>query len=527
MYQSAVSSTGGGSSAVLPATEPLGNFNTGDIAQPSSRDTPVSQWATEDLIFSLGVDPIVVRIHTPPSDTRHGESHVTTAAPERVLSPVESFTAQGETLGLSVSIGVMACALRACHIRMLLEMLDYCGTKDPGVNPRNPETTPNSPMLPCGLHAILNIRGIVTLLISDTLGREVSSLQAFFHHPLVPPKLPQTYLRVMLENVSGSLDLSGVPGNETDASAPTSSITSNVSLSNFLIFLYKSSRNADMDESQVALPLLITDHYLHSQYVVSQCRPQFSSIPVPAQSLSEVTLPVFEVVDWNAVKLEGGSSKLSTWRERPTAARDQLVQSPSSKSSALPTSPKPTTALLSEGTEKLSPSSALTFTTHVSPATTRSGSSTDITVQIAPLHIFFDVDVMLEGSGILKFFDEIVASDGSPTRDVSETSPWPDSLDNAEEEDSASDDELDVVNVPSMTSKQLERERERRRLERLVLEDLDLDIDYRTGAPSSRQRPHKKKGKNAMLKVYENVTCRLIIYLTLLFFSPNQNRRLT
>lgn len=510
MYQSAVSTTGG--SSVLPALGTLADFNTGDIAQPSSRDhalgnrdTPAPHWATEDLIFSVGADPILIRLQTPSSYTRHDVAHAATVAAEGVSPPMEKIMAQDEALSLNVSIGVMACALRACHIRMLLGMLNYCGAKDASISPQNPEATPSSPMLPCGLHANLNIRGIVILLISDALGQEVPSLQAFFQYPLIPPRLAPTYLRVLLENVSGSLDLPGAPGNEGDASAPVSLITSNISLSNFSIFIYRSSRSANMDDSQVALPLLITDHHLHNQYVVSHCRPCFSSIPVPAQALSEVTLPVFEVVDWTAAKLARGSSKLSTWRVKSTAGKDQQVQSPSSKSSALPTSPKPTAALLSDG---LSHSSALTFTAHVSPASARSGSLTNIIVRIAPLHVFFDVDIMLEGSGMLDFLDEVLASDGSPTRDVSDTPPWPSSPDSAEEEGSSSNDELDVLNAPSMTPRQFERERERKRLERLVLEDLDLDIDYRTGAPSSRQRPHNKRAKNTF-KVYENVIHQL------------------
>lgn len=504
MYQSAVSTTGGGSSAVLPAAlEPIGNFHTGDIVQPSSgnRDTLTPHWTTGDLIFSMGADPIVVRLQTPPSSQRHDVAHPASVEPEGVSPPAENIVAQDEALCLSVSIAVMSCALRACHVRMLLDMLDYCGAKDASVSPQNPEATPSSPILPCGLHASLNIRGIVILLVSEVLDQEVPSLEAFFQNPLIPPRLPSTYLRVLLENISGSLDLSGASGNETDASAPIPAMTSNIFLSNLSIFMYHSSRSAK-DESQAALPLLITDHHLHNQYVVSHCRPSFSSTPVPAQSLSEVTLPVFEVVDWTAAKLAGGTSKLSTWRVKSTAGKDQQVQSPPSKSSALPTSPQPTVATLLS--DKVSPSSALTVTASVSPASARSGSSTDITVRIAPLHVFFDVDIMLEGGGMLKFLEEILAQ-GSPTRDAAEMSQWPDPLDNAEEEDSTSNDELDVLNAPFMTQKQLERERERKRLEKLVLDDLELGIDYRTGAPSSRQRLHNKRAKNPTPKVDENV----------------------
>ncbi|KAG1737958.1 hypothetical protein EDB19DRAFT_1984362 [Suillus lakei] len=72
----------------------------------------------------------------------------------------------------------------------------------------------------------------------------------------------------------------------------------------------------------------------------------------------------------------------------------------------------------------------------------------------------------------------------------------PSSLGDTDEEDSGSDDE---INIPVMTPRQLKRACERRCLERLVLKDLDLDIDYRTRAPS-RQRPHSKRATNAKLK---------------------------
>jgi autophagy-related protein 2 len=385
---------------------------------------------------------------------------------------------------------------------MLLEMLNYCGSKDAGTAPKHPETTPSPPALPCGLHASLNIRGIATLLITEALDQEVPSLEAFFQSPLIPPRLPSTYLRVLLENVTGSLDLSGAPGNQAD-SAHTSPITSNILLSNLSVFMYYTSGTVDKDTAQVSLPLLITDQRLHDQYIVNHCRPSFSSTTVPAQPLSEVTLPTFEVVDWTALKLAGGSSKLSTWRVKSSTGKDQPVHSPPSKASAFPTSPKPPTAALlsEEELEELSLSSAITFTARVTPATTRSRSLTDILVRIVPLHVFFDVDIMLEGGGMIKFLDEVLAVEGYPTRDASDTFQGRSSLDDTEEEDSASDDELDT---PFITPKQLERERERKRLERLVLEDLDLDIDYRTGAPA-RQRPHSKRVTNAKLKVDESV----------------------
>ncbi|KAG1832558.1 hypothetical protein DFJ58DRAFT_823126, partial [Suillus subalutaceus] len=501
MYQSAVSTAG--CSSTTPR-EPLGNFGTGDITQPRSCDhiagnresAHVPHWATEDLVFSVGADPIVVRLQTPPGYTKHDVAHPSTL---EIVSPHTEDIAvkQDETLCLSVSVGIMSCALRACHVRMLLEMLNYCGSKNAGTTPQHPETTPSPPTLQCGLHASLNIRGIVTLVITEALDQEAPSLEAFFQSPLIPPRLPSTYLRVLLENVTGSLDLSGAPGNKTDATY-ISPITSNILLSNLSVFMYHTSRTVEKDAAQLSLPLLITDHRLHNQYIVSHCRPLFSSITVLAQPLSEVTLPTLEVVDWTAVKLAGGSSKLSTWRVKSSTGKDQLVHSPPSKFSAFPTSPKPpTAALLSEEEFKeLSLSSAITFTARVTPATTRSGGLTDILVRIAPLHVFFDVDIMLEGGGVLKFLDEVLAVEGSPTRDASDTSQGRSSLDDTEEEDSASDDEL---NTPFITPKQLERERERRRLERLVLEDLDLDIDYRTGAPA-RQRPHSKRVTNTKHK---------------------------
>ncbi|KAG1753407.1 hypothetical protein EDB19DRAFT_1669210 [Suillus lakei] len=408
MYQSAVSTTGCGSSAIPPALEPLGNLDTGDMAQPHSFDhtTHVPHWATEDLVFSVGADPIVIRLQTPPSYTKHDVAHAPT--PEIVSPPTENIT-------------------------------------DADTTPQHPGVASSSPILPCGLHASLNIRGIVTLLISEALDQEVPSLECIFSHTFLP-------------------------------------ITSNIFLSNLSVFMYHSSRNVDKDAAQVSLPLLITDHHLHNQYI----------------PLSEVTLPTFEVVDWTAVKLAGGSSKLSTWRVKSSTGKDRLVHSPPSKPSALPTSPKPPTAALSreEELEELSLSSAITFTARVFPATTRSGDLTDILVRIAPLHVFFDVDIILEGGGMLKFLDEVLAVEESPARDVSDASQGPSSLDDTEEEDLGSDDEL---NIPFMTPKQLERERERRRLERLVLEDLDLDIDYRTSAPS-RQRPYSKRATNLKLK---------------------------
>ncbi|KAG2144870.1 hypothetical protein BD769DRAFT_1661009 [Suillus cothurnatus] len=412
MYQSAVSTTG--CSSAIPL-EPLGTFVTEDMTQPRSCDhiagsresAHVPHWATEDLVFSVGADPIVVRLQTPPSYTKHDVAHASTL--ETVSPPTENIAVkQDETLCLNVSVGVMSCALRACHVRMLLEMLNYCGSKDAGTAPKHPETTPSPPALPCGLHASLNIRGIATLLITEALDQE------------------------LLENVTGSLDLSGAPGNQAD-SAHTSPITSNILLSNLSVFMYYTSRTVDKDTAQSLSPIFLFDNRS------------------------------------GAAAFRRGSSKLSTWRVKSSTGKDQPVHSPPSKSSAFPTSPKPpTAALLSEEEhEELSLSSAIAFTT----------------LRIVPLHVFFDVDIMLEGGGIIKFLDEVLAVEGYSTRDASDTFKGV----------------VHWMTQKRRIQQQLERERERKRLERLVLEDLDLDIDYRTGAPA-RQRPHSKRVTNAKLK---------------------------
>jgi autophagy-related protein 2 len=100
-----------------------------------------------------------------------------------------------------------------------------------------------------------------------------------------------------------------------------------------------------------------------------------------------------------------------------------------------------------------------------------------VEVVVEPLHIFLDLD--LATSGFLAFLDELADQVESPTP--------PSVHDDYASEDS---DEETPPASPQARRSVKEQERERRRLEKMVLEDLDLDLDYR---PNKNRPPKRSK----------------------------------
>jgi autophagy-related protein 2 len=115
----------------------------------------------------------------------------------------------------------------------------------------------------------------------------------------------------------------------------------------------------------------------------------------------------------------------------------------------------------------------------------------DVIVKIAPLHVFVDLTMAMSGDGALSFLEDVL--DSSSKDNVTCESPLTD------EQDCTSDDDNESGNTPPATPSVPaagNREQERRRLERLVLEDLNLDIDYgQKGLSKSIRVPRLRTGQ--------------------------------
>ncbi|KAJ6502482.1 hypothetical protein C8R45DRAFT_818480 [Mycena sanguinolenta] len=419
------------------------------VPPPPISEPPEPISSLSEVIFSLG-DPLVIRLQTP--------------IPHRVeQSPTGEGTTETEAIKLSLEVGVIGCALRAWHLRGAIDLLDILtkflqSTKSSSSSAHELPST-STPIQSLGISVQMKMRGVVLIILPAALpGTEPHPMADFFSRPLVPPKLPQSYLRVHLENMS-ALFSQQASASSSDANAFT------FSLSDVSAFVFHKSSAEDPVLS--ASPLLITDHYLCTQYPSSHLHPS-SSDPQ-----SNSPLPSFEVIDWTDATHKSVGMKVSHWRTKVKPKSGKLRRESRIEASTSPTLDSPAAV------GQLPP--AISVTQKRSIHKQRSPAITVVEVVLEPLQFFLDLD--LAASGLLGFLDELTdqLQPSTPKR----------ANDDFSSEDS---DEETPPATPTARKSVKEQEKERRRLEKMVLQDLDLDLEY--GA-LNKSRPKKSKRRKA------------------------------
>lgn len=482
------------------------------------------RFAEGDVILSFGPSPTVIRLTTPsPAGSNPGE----TSFPEGSQIPTGSATS--ENLEFSMSIGVIACALQAWHIHALLALADNWSLQQPtrttlAVNMVPNVSTPTRPLAGLGLDGALHVRGIVLLLLPPasptTDMTRLSAMTVYFGRPLVPPSLPHGYVRLHLEGMSAAMSFSAPGGPVTSASASARArarsdggvstsatlFSSSLSLSDISLFVFYGNLTSMAEGELHTSPLLITDHNLPFQYS-STHHPDHQ-----AKNEDNPCLPTFEVTDWTHEKQRRNGPKVSVWRsklERKFGKPDNVRQGLSHGSQ----SSSPSKVRVGEGDTEdatlLSPAIMVNAKrTNVPRNVDKSYTVDEVEVKVVPLHIFMDLGQALRYDGVLAFLDEVVGSDVDASR-------------SAKFDNDRSDDEVDGVddyrNTPPATPRAhdlREREMERRRLERLILEDLDLDFDYRGN--QSKPRGGAVKGQEKRKVCVPRKSCHAT-YLMRLF----------
>jgi autophagy-related protein 2 len=468
-----------------------GPENVGRV-RPSPRISIPQQELVEDVIISFGSQPLVIQLQTPsPRTVPHeqapqgGAASLKGASPNLVHEPSEC-----EVLQLSITVGTLACAFRSCHLRMLLDMVDACLSNLPTPPPAPPkeEDLSKPPFSALRLEANIAVRAVVMIVLSEPAKGEVFSLNTCFDHPLVPPRLPCTYVRLFLDNLSASLQLSGPSPDISSSCTRQTGSSSQVApsaagklvLSEVSVFAFHSV--SSLDGQQIAAPILITDHYLPTLHTARRHRPSLTS-----ERPGDVKLPVFNVVDWTEAKFQGGSAKLSTWRSRSRAIsrnRDKM-RSPSQIPRDLPTSPGPFLASpLPEVGDGWQLPPAIEIFCQSGPVNTSKTSTRSVDIKIAPLHLFLDLGMIFNENVLMPFVDDITsAAMFAPRNEGRQTNiEGVQSRRNQDLGELSEDDEDDEADLRSrhMSPRAWEREQERKRLEKRILEDLDLGMDYRT-----------------------------------------------
>lgn len=475
----------------------------------------------DETLVSFASEPIVIRLITPPPlkpAPRSEQSAGGRAQQSNDTSgnlPVDPPIPRDDTVRVEVTLGTIGVALHAYNILSLLDVAQgWSSHSSPPVrsnngDPRVPSSSPSSIL--DNLQTTVDVRGIVLLLLPH---KEISkpedndALSEFFRRPLVPPRCSYGYVRLQLEGIGASLSMKDVrPGTSRISRTPTSKrlLQSSFWISELSLFAFVSSGSSDLPSDLSASPILLTDPRLPSQYPVSP-----THIHIRDPDLYS-DLPLFGVEDWTHPSNRSSSAKLSLWRTKPSHGRpSSVVGSPARRNEELPSELLSSPSILSSPLKRPFPigtsaspgkigesvqrshsraiqvkitSDIFTKVSHENR--TRSVSSTKVDVELVPLHVFVDLDLVLEKdasgnmSQAMAFIDEV--STPSISRAV-----VGDTKSQVEEEGTGSDEE--DADTPPATPRapnrhglrraEREREDERRRLERLVLEDLDLGFDY-------------------------------------------------
>jgi autophagy-related protein 2 len=543
LYQSAISA------APMPVdksrrTPPPGGRDQVEMNLPdntlsgSSRNVvPEGQTATrrnseplEETIVSFGAESVIIRLTTPLVSflqTIPSEPNSSSPSSHGDKPRVKA----NEKLHVSLTTGVLSCALHAWHVRSLLDVLDALASHrvpqapvlTPDVKSLQATSDPSIPMLGPGIEGSVKVCGIVLILWSWDQGDSISqtstpspndSLSNFFAHPLVPPQLSHGYVRVHVDGLSLSLNMSasvpvtsttlqgkpaGVRTQSRTHSTASSTTALVLSLTDISIVAIHALPSPSEPTVLRASPILITDPLLPSQYSPTHLHPDVAAfISEETSPYAYPQLPTFEVTDWTDERHKRNGMRISMWRSRikPKPGRrgsgdgqskarsqadlqtksprevDQHSELPFSRASSAPA------IILSTETVK---TSSITGKKNGDTFTQR------IDLKTVPLHVFVDLGLALKPGGLLVFLDPIIGSGGKENITGERI---------GRDEESSSESTGEESHTPPASPgvvRTREREKERRRLERLVLKDLDLDYDYRKKEPSKISRKSKSQ----------------------------------
>ena len=472
--------------------------------QTPSRDvsTPPGHGATEEIIFSFGSDPVIIRLTTPPpSESRPGQQRAEKS---------------DDSLRLSITTGVLSFALRALHIRSLTELTAALGrVKSTPPSPPKPQgNTPASTLL-SRLNISVHARGVVGLLLMAKEPTYELTRVDFFHHPLIPPKLPYRYLRIHADGISASFSPPLAVARGERRTSGMTKLDASFTTTDLSVFLFEPS-NPSLGSEHTVSPILITDPNILAQYTSSHAHPASQLNPYP-------NCPTFDVSDWTSVANKSTTPKPSYWRARvpqnhsqsrvPTHGRG----SPIGSLGLSPSLGKSNPDGLQKHPAHTPPVVSVTLTITSGSHGSRKGgetpeSRTHTEVRIAPLHVFADLAALLSSQdhGLLGFLQ-----DSTPTAlPLVKENTSEDFCGEASDEDEKDTPPATPRHFTGFSHRDNDRQRERQRLEQMVLDDLDLKFDYRSSTPKQFPQPLPSE----KVKAWREVIARLIFCDTKLSF---------
>ncbi|KAF5380922.1 hypothetical protein D9615_004012 [Tricholomella constricta] len=432
------------------------------ITHPRCDQPPDDEQA--EVLVSFGSSPILIQVSTSSPMAPETEFPFSPQA----SPPVHNNVRGDEALRMTVTLGVIACALKAWHVRGLLSLAKNFTTRH-AHDDRDP---PSQSVI--DVQIAVKLRGLVLLvLLPSSDDREAAHrtlLADFFKWSLVPPVLPHGYLRLYLESISASLssisvseDFPGLKSTRSTRTTVTKNLSCGLTVGDFSLFsVYGTSSASTAEPTILASPILITDRDLTSQYDVHHHH--------PSKDRLDPNLPIFQVVDWTNQRFRSNGLKLSLWRTKSTRRPAQHETHVDSRASSAAIS--------------------ITFKTRMVSTSSRHGppiESGEIDIKVIPLHILLDLGNALRCDRILAFLDEAIGDkvelghgsthDPRPRSDLSDDS----------------DGDAETPPASPRARNTHEEDKERRRMEKLVLQDLNLDFDHGADRPTDERMPTKQR----------------------------------
>ena len=506
LYQSAISEVQSESAATREAIPekqeqpPLGS-STNPKAQPSPGDVSPIQGAgvPEETILSFGSDPIVIRLTTPPPSEGRPEHQ----------KPGE----RNDSLRLSVTTGVLSFALRARHIQSLTELVAALSNISPRSLPPPPPPKPQGPTSTSSLLSRLStsvqIRGIVGLFLLSKEPSHEFTRADFFHHPLIPPRLPYCYLRMHADYISSSFSQSSAAGRGDRRTSGATKGDVSFTVTDLTVFLFDPGDNPSLGSEHSASPVLITDPNILTQYASSHAHPVNRHNPYP-------NYPAFDVLDWTSLANKSTTPKPSYWRARIPQNHSQQRTTTHGRGGSVGTlglSPSPgksNPGFLQKSPVHTPPVVSVAVTVISDSQKSHKGAKvpefrTHVEAKFAPLHIFLHLGALLscQDYGLLGFIEDSIPATLSPVEENTEG----ESYGEISEEDEKDTPPATPHHFTKFSRRDSDRQRERQRLEQIVLDDLDLKFDYRSSTPKQSPQPLPSEKVKAWREVITHLVC--------------------
>ena len=545
LFQSALTTQGsrrefGSFEATVAHSHDVGGDSEPDPSNRTAGDCPLSpaDEATKDELFhrvmvSLVTEPIVVHIttSTPPVPPK---ALAQTAPTSHTTEPDTSRPDPLQpNLEISVSVGVVACALTAAQISAILDIISVIGTHS-GQN-GEPSVSKNAGLVAPPLSFLdqvslmLQIRGIVLLLQSVPASLTASfedahdvPLNDFFSHPLTPPKPNYGYIRFIMDTLKADFSVSTTLEQLVDELSPvldqlrerrrasrgvrrTTSSHLRFSIGDLSACAFCMPNNAMAATTAhdfFALPILLTDPLLYTQYSPEHHPPptaeQHQDISPEFIREAFSPLPEFEISDWTSEEHRTSQAKLSLWRVKPPPSYRRSHRSHPGDSPIPPLmASSPNVAAEESSANRPQPalSGQVSLSSSRDPGIgTDAESACDIHVNVIPLHVFVDVGSMAAALDFLEVISIRRTSPGSPTMSSGDSGTDSETEDHEGAHRYINSDDLTPLSSPQTKTLQ--------RIHQQELDDLNLSVDYLSGASAPRQPSPRSRKSHGQTQVY-------------------------